>query len=162
MRGIHRSPVNSSHKGQLRGALMFSLICVWINGWVDNCEAGDLRGYRAHYDVSVMTGRNVTRYKTLLLHQCQPVPALRRRSGLSPSDRLSNAKDPSIDWPSVIVAGKILCLSPLNRDLSLDTKTDPAVVSLLFICTVESRIDCIRKVYTSKYADHLLDHTLWL
>ena len=36
--GIHRSPVNSSHKGQWRGALMFSLICDWINGWVNNRE----------------------------------------------------------------------------------------------------------------------------
>ena len=27
VRGIHRSPVNSKHKGQWRGALMFSLIC---------------------------------------------------------------------------------------------------------------------------------------
>ena len=33
VRGIHRSPVNSPHKGQWRGAMMFSLICVWINGW---------------------------------------------------------------------------------------------------------------------------------
>ena len=30
--GFRRSPVNSPHKGQWRGALMFSLICVWING----------------------------------------------------------------------------------------------------------------------------------
>ena len=43
VRGIHRSPVNSAHKGQWRGALMFPLICVWINGWVTNREAGDLR-----------------------------------------------------------------------------------------------------------------------
>ena len=28
VRGIHRPPVNSPHKGQWRGALMFSLICV--------------------------------------------------------------------------------------------------------------------------------------
>ena len=42
------------HKGQWRGALMFSLICVWINGWVNNLEAGDLRRCRAHYDVTVM------------------------------------------------------------------------------------------------------------
>ena len=35
-------------------ALMFSLICVWINGWVNNREAGDLRRYRGHYDVIVM------------------------------------------------------------------------------------------------------------
>ena len=54
LRGIHRSPVNSPHKGQWRGALMFSLICVWINGWVNNGEAGDLRRHRAHYDVTVM------------------------------------------------------------------------------------------------------------
>ena len=54
VRGIHRSPVNSPHKGQWCRALMFSLICVWINGWVNNREAGDLRRYRAHYDVIVM------------------------------------------------------------------------------------------------------------
>ena len=41
VQGIHRSPVNSPHKGQWRGALMFSLICVWINGWVNNREAGN-------------------------------------------------------------------------------------------------------------------------
>ena len=54
VRGIHRSPVNSPHKGQWRGALMFSLICVWINGSVNNCETGDLRRYRAYYDISVI------------------------------------------------------------------------------------------------------------
>ena len=54
VRGIHRSPVNSPHKGQWRGALMFSWICVWINDWVNNREAGDVRRYRAHYDVIVM------------------------------------------------------------------------------------------------------------
>ena len=50
------SPVtlNSPHKGQWRGALMFSLICAWINGWVNNREAGDLRRHRAHCDVTVM------------------------------------------------------------------------------------------------------------
>ena len=54
VRGIHRPPVNSPHKGQWRGALMFSLIYVWINGWVNNHEAGDLRRYLVHYDVTVM------------------------------------------------------------------------------------------------------------
>ena len=47
-------PGEFPHKGRWRGALMFSLICVWINGWVNNGEAGDLRRYRAHYDVTVM------------------------------------------------------------------------------------------------------------
>ena len=54
VRGIHRSPVNSPHKGQWRGALMFSFICVWRNGWVNNCEVGNLRRHRSHYGVTVM------------------------------------------------------------------------------------------------------------
>ena len=43
------SPVN-----QWRGALVFSLICAWINGWVNNSKTVDLRCHRAHYDVIVM------------------------------------------------------------------------------------------------------------
>ena len=55
VRGIHRWSVNSPHKDQWRGALMFSLICAWINGWVNNSETGDLRRHRTHYYVIVMT-----------------------------------------------------------------------------------------------------------
>ena len=33
---------------------MFSLIYARINSWVNSREAGDLRRYRAHYDVIVM------------------------------------------------------------------------------------------------------------
>ena len=54
VRGIHRSPVNSPLKGQWRWAMMFSLICAWIDGCVNNHEAGDLRRHRAHCDVIVM------------------------------------------------------------------------------------------------------------
>ena len=59
-RGIHRWRVNSPHKGQWRGALMFSLICAWINGWVSNREAGDLRRHRAHYDAIIRSTCTVT------------------------------------------------------------------------------------------------------
>ena len=52
--GILRSPVNSPRKYQWRGTLMFSLICAWINAWVNNREADDLRRHRGHYDVIVM------------------------------------------------------------------------------------------------------------
>ena len=58
VRGIHQSRVNSPHKDQWCGALMFSLICVWINGWVNTREASDLRRYHAHYDVIVMFYHN--------------------------------------------------------------------------------------------------------
>ena len=51
--------VNSPHKGQWRGSLMFSLICVWINGWVNNREAGNLRRHCGHYGVIVMNS-NIT------------------------------------------------------------------------------------------------------
>ena len=63
--------VNSPHKGQWCGALMFSLICVWINAWVNNCEAGDLRPYCAHYDVIVMPTSRITR--TCLFDRCNVV-----------------------------------------------------------------------------------------
>ena len=58
--GIHRSPVNSPHKGQWRGALMFSLICAWTNSCTNYGDAGDLRRYRAYY-VTVM---NILPYTT--------------------------------------------------------------------------------------------------
>ena len=50
------SPVPGEFPAQkpLTRGIDFSLICVWINGWVNNREAGDLRRYRAHYDVTVM------------------------------------------------------------------------------------------------------------
>ena len=54
VRGIHRSPVNSPHKGQWHRAFMFSLICAWTNSWVNNRDAGDLRCHHTHYDVIVM------------------------------------------------------------------------------------------------------------
>ena len=41
VRGIRRWLVNYPHKGQWRGALLFSLICARINRWVNNREAGD-------------------------------------------------------------------------------------------------------------------------
>ena len=61
VRGIHRWPMISPHRGQWHGGLMFSLICGWINGWVNNREAGDLRCHRAHYEVNLMILSNSTR-----------------------------------------------------------------------------------------------------
>ena len=54
VREIHRSPMNSPHKGQWDGALMFSLMWAWINGLVNNGKAGELRRHCAHYVVTVM------------------------------------------------------------------------------------------------------------
>ena len=83
VRGIHRSPVNSPHKGLWRGSLMLSLICalnkrwskqswgwrfetpsrsLWrhcndlrLNKlWANDRNADDLRRHPTHYDVIVM------------------------------------------------------------------------------------------------------------
>ena len=55
-------PVNSPHKGQWRGALMFSLICARRNDWVNNREAGDLKRHRGHYDVNVMEHQQIWKW----------------------------------------------------------------------------------------------------
>ena len=69
------SPVNPPHKGQWRGALMFYMICIWINGWVNNREAGDLKRHHAHYDVIVMGTefRSTHKYLQVCLHSGLPV-----------------------------------------------------------------------------------------
>ena len=101
VREIHRSPVNSPHKGQWRGALIFSLICVWINGWVNNLEAGDLRRSRAHYDVIVMNEFAVTsKWCSSILYMCQ-------RNGISFVQRLK--RRPAIIWsnPGILTVGPL-------------------------------------------------------
>ena len=66
VRGIHRSPGNSPHKGQWRRAFIYFLICAWINGKVNNREAGDLRRYRDHYDVTVVQSRKHSSWENVL------------------------------------------------------------------------------------------------
>ena len=83
VRGIHRSPVNSPHEGQWRGALMFSLICVWINGWVNNREAGDLRRHRTHYDVIVMWCYYLIAMWSSFLYSCGTLTFLLRVLNIS-------------------------------------------------------------------------------
>ena len=50
----HRSPVDSPHKGQCRGAFVLSFMCIWTNAWANNRDADDLRPHGAHCDVTVM------------------------------------------------------------------------------------------------------------
>ena len=77
VQGIHQSPVNSPYKGQWCGALVFSLICTQINGWVNNGEAGDLRCHHAHYDVTV-TKKAWCTYKSHLIYKSHMVWMLKK------------------------------------------------------------------------------------
>ena len=84
VRGIYRSPVNSPHKGQWHGALMVSLICAWINAWLNIREAGDLRRHRAHYDIIVMgIGVGTFRHLTTSLVVCSSSEAAKRHMNFS-------------------------------------------------------------------------------
>ena len=70
---VGNSPVPGEfpHKGQWRGALMSSLICARINGWVNNRKAGDLRRNGAHYDVIVMKSGYINYMKVTVLTICR-------------------------------------------------------------------------------------------
>ena len=59
--GIPPVTGGSPHKGQWSGALMFSLICVWTNGWASNRDAGDLGCHCAHNGVTVLSALSVQR-----------------------------------------------------------------------------------------------------
>ena len=61
------SPVTGEIPAQVqwRRTWMFSLICAWINGWVNSREAGDLRRYRAHYDVTVISDLMNKKYRLM-------------------------------------------------------------------------------------------------
>ena len=61
------------HKGQWRGAMMFSLICTWINGWVNSCEAGNMRRHRAHYNVTLMISLLLKLAKHLMQYLAKPL-----------------------------------------------------------------------------------------
>ena len=59
VQGIYQLLMNSLHKGQWHGALMFLLICTWTNTWANNGEDSDLRCHCTHYDIIVMDQWNV-------------------------------------------------------------------------------------------------------
>ena len=95
VRGIHRSPVVSLHKGQWRGALMFSLICAWTNSWVNNRDTGNLRRHRAHYDVTVMgalqqatRGRDSHCENVIYIH----INGVKLEMGVNPSQLVAHQK----------------------------------------------------------------------
>ena len=57
-------------------ALVFSLIYAWINGWVNNREAGNLRRHRAHYDVIVMMRQCNTSLGIAILSKSKSNPGI--------------------------------------------------------------------------------------
>ena len=110
VRGSHRSLLNSPHRGQWCGALMFSLVCDWTNDWANNRDAGDLRRHGAHYYVTVMncviSGTFGYHNENLLCHQ--------RRLSIYDKDKLPSFLALCHPWIS-------LTKRPVMRDVSLLT-----------------------------------------
>ena len=141
VRGIHRSPGTSPHKGQWRRALMYSLICIWINDWVNNGEAGDLRRYPAHCDVTVMLhcgqGLHSTR-RYRLIGIGIPIINLRRSS-----DRL----------------GFIMGI-PISARWDLFSEQRPSCTKILIGLTMKSRLALVLKIKPPIMCCVRLDHLI--
>ena len=101
VQGIHLSPVNCLHKGQWRRALMFSLNSVWINSWINNRGAGDLRRHCTNYDVIVMPRK---RFVTIPIWPAHPLSSFI----ITPTD----APEPISTRSS---AGKILSITTFGE-----------------------------------------------
>ena len=66
-------PVELLTQSPVTRSLMFSLNCVWINGWVNNHEAGYLRRHRSHYDVIIMDW--ITHNRARVINCCAIPPS---------------------------------------------------------------------------------------
>ena len=90
VRGIHRSPVNSPHKGKWGAALRFFLIRAWTNSWVYNRDAGDLGPHNAYFDVIV-----TIKYSWLVTNETPQTTSMLVTCSSRPSDAYA-----SENWPS--------------------------------------------------------------
>ena len=115
--GIHRSPVNSAHKCQWRGALVFSLICTWKNIWVNSREAGDLWRHRGHHDVVVMQYVLSIHCCVMAYWSCNVLKTLRpRQNGRRfPDDIIKCISLNANAWVSIKISLKFVTKGPINK-----------------------------------------------
>ena len=113
---IHQPPVNSPHKGQWRGALMFSLICAWTNGWVNNPDIGNLRHHCTHYDITVMSNdESVSWDLTILLNTLRP-----RQNGHHFADHMFKCIFLNENvWIQIEISLKFVHKGPINNNPAL-------------------------------------------
>ena len=93
---------------------MFSLICVWINGWVNNRETGDLRRHRGHYNVYVMLLAILWVEHTIPLKQ------------LSIADFAIVAKG-ALFWLSIVTSPQLICDATRTWGTGIVTSYSPIV-----------------------------------
>ena len=102
------------HKGQWCGDLMFSLICVWINGWVNNRDASDLRRYRAHHDVILMQAARSNDDKHHHITDCPYWLRPRQNGRHFPHDIFKSILLDENIWISITISLRVLSNSSVN------------------------------------------------
>ena len=114
--------MTSSNGSIFRGALMLFMIRAWINGWVNNREAGELRRHHAHYDVIVMPLLVCCSIRNVPLKSLWPSDAIwchRSRSTLAQA-MVCFLTDQSIAWTNVDNFNDILWYSPKSTFIRSD------------------------------------------
>ena len=98
VRGIHRSPVNSRTKAVTRSFDVF-IDLRRNNDWVNTRETGDLRRYRAHYDVIVMYRHHRFMDNHCFCRPMTTVPVLYRVQKRYTYTLCFNLTKPNLTWP---------------------------------------------------------------
>ena len=126
---------------------MFTLICVWINGCVNNREAGDLRRYCAHYGVTVMWTFGIT-YGEESLRRPQKGRFENFKSYLAKS-----VIDPSMDRTLEM---------PIHFFTSRSQTSFTALPSIAVILTLIFNFLYLRYLFMDKHDWHRIETTRWI
>ena len=107
---VGNSPVTSEFPAQrpVTWSFDFFLSAPWINGWVNNHEAGDLRHHRAHYDVILMVLQYI--YVCLLAIQANIKPT----SLQVPVIPFGNWRALKVSWMVCIITGFLIVKKNVN------------------------------------------------
>ena len=113
--------------------VFFFFICAWINGWVSNGEAGDLRRHRAHYDVTVMCWNISDRTVCQTFHRID----VRRQMSLMVHKRCAREDECNEEHVGCFQTENPAIQVRMGFDLSVIV---PMMVSLLtYICVTRSQ-----------------------
>ena len=118
------SPVTGDFSAQRPVTRSFDVFCVWINGLVNNCEAGDLRRYRAHYDVIVI--------EWYLLHGYVHIIIIFIHTP-GKHDHLQETKHPTSRWMFPVFRAQLQCSSAYVIIVWLWDTFKPDVIILIFV-----------------------------
>ena len=140
------------------GSLMISLIYVWMNGWVNTGEAGDMRRYRAHYDVIVMhftalglmdspiglAGYIMEKFSTWTNPDFRQLPDGGLSSSYSLDDLISNV---AIYWFTGSIGPSMRLYKKVFADERYDQLDRFVIRGLFSVKEISSLVECFNKTF---------------